>query len=78
MRWRCSATSVSVARCDRAAQVIGADLFLEETTIKTHVSSVLAKLGVSSRVQAVIAAYETGLVNPGLRPPQEVRPPGPA
>jgi DNA-binding NarL/FixJ family response regulator len=48
---------------------IGTDLFLEETTIKTHVSSVLAKLGVSSRVQAVIAAYETGLVSPGVRPP---------
>jgi DNA-binding NarL/FixJ family response regulator len=46
---------------------IGTDLFLEETTIKTHVSNVLAKLGVSSRVQAVIAAYETGLVSPGAR-----------
>jgi DNA-binding NarL/FixJ family response regulator len=44
---------------------IGSDLFVEETTIKSHVSSVLSKLGVSSRVQAVIAAYETGLVNPG-------------
>jgi DNA-binding NarL/FixJ family response regulator len=32
------------------------------------VSSVLSKLGVNSRVQAVIAAYETGLVNPGARP----------
>jgi DNA-binding NarL/FixJ family response regulator len=46
---------------------IGSDLFLEETTIKGHVSSVLSKLGVTSRVQAVIAAYETGLVNPGAR-----------
>jgi DNA-binding NarL/FixJ family response regulator len=47
---------------------IGSDLFVEETTIKSHVSSVLSKLGVNSRVQAVIAAYETGLVNPGTRP----------
>jgi DNA-binding NarL/FixJ family response regulator len=47
---------------------IGAELFVEETTVKTHVSSVLSKLGVNSRVQAVIAAYETGLVNPGVRP----------
>jgi DNA-binding NarL/FixJ family response regulator len=47
---------------------IGEDLFVEETTVKSHVSSVLSKLGVQSRVQAVIAAYETGLVNPGARP----------
>jgi DNA-binding NarL/FixJ family response regulator len=47
---------------------IATELFLEETTIKSHVSAVLAKLGVQSRVQAVIAAYETGLVNPGVRP----------
>jgi DNA-binding NarL/FixJ family response regulator len=40
---------------------IAADLFLEESTVKTHVSSILAKLHVNSRVQAVI------LVNPGKR-----------
>jgi DNA-binding NarL/FixJ family response regulator len=40
-------------------------LHLSETTVKTHVSSVLRKLRVRDRVQAVIAAYEAGLVRPG-------------
>ncbi len=40
-------------------------LFLSETTVKTHVSSIFRKLGVRDRVQAVIAAYESGLVRPG-------------
>src|SRR5207302_7056927 len=39
-------------------------LFLSETTVKTHVSSVLRKLGVRDRVQAVIAAYDAGRVRP--------------
>jgi DNA-binding NarL/FixJ family response regulator len=44
---------------------LAAKLFVSETTVKTHVSSVLAKLGLSSRVQAVVVAYEAGVVRPG-------------
>lgn len=44
---------------------VAAQLHLGEATVRTHVSSVLAKLGVRNRVQAVVAAYEGGLVQPG-------------
>ena len=44
---------------------IGEQLFLSEATVKTHVTRILSKLGLRDRVQAVVRAYESGLVAPG-------------
>ena len=53
---------------------IASTLFLGETTIKTHVTHILSKLGLRDRVQAVVLAYEAGVIQPGdstaeLNPP---------
>jgi DNA-binding NarL/FixJ family response regulator len=42
-----------------------AEIFVSTETVKTHVASVLAKLGARDRTQAVIVAYESGFVSPG-------------
>jgi DNA-binding NarL/FixJ family response regulator len=56
---------------------IAAALFLSPATVKTHVARILMKLDLRDRVQAVVLAYETGVVTPGEDPDQVSRAAGP-
>nr|BFE77764.1 hypothetical protein GCM10020093_003650 [Planobispora longispora] len=49
----------------RSNQEIAEDLVLSEQTVKTHIGRILAKLNLRDRAQAIVYAYESGLVRPG-------------
>jgi DNA-binding NarL/FixJ family response regulator len=51
----------------RTNRELAEEPIVSEAMVKTHVSNLLTKLGVHSRVQAVVLAYETGVVRPGER-----------
>jgi DNA-binding NarL/FixJ family response regulator len=46
---------------------IGGELYISDTTVKTHITHILQKLGLRDRVQTVVLAYETGVLNSDLR-----------
>jgi DNA-binding NarL/FixJ family response regulator len=52
----------------RSNEEIAVQLFVSPATVKTHINRLFAKLRVTSRVQAVVLAYESGLVVPGVGP----------
>jgi len=57
------AVLILIAR-GRSNEQIGQDLTVSQATVKTHINRILAKLAISSRAQAIVLAYETGLVRP--------------
>ncbi len=72
-RWRTSLSVLSDRERETLVALAGGlsnrdlarQLYINETTVKSHISSMLGKLGLTSRVQAVVMAYESGLVIPG-------------
>jgi DNA-binding NarL/FixJ family response regulator len=62
---RARGAAVAGARLSNAE--LATNLQLSDATVKTHVARILSKLGLRDRAQAIVVAYETGLVTPGRR-----------
>jgi DNA-binding NarL/FixJ family response regulator len=62
--WTCSAWSRGYSNAE-----ISRELYISDTTVKTHITHILQKLNLRDRVQAVVLAYETGLFGTDARLP---------